>query len=484
MRQAITKVTDRFFHCAGLPIIHRLFVAVLLLTPLAPSLGQEAAPPRARVRAAPGPYYPGQGIELDVRVTGRDQRPRIELPSIEKADIWTIGTSFQPINTTGIGSTISGENLFITQLRVVPRREGLLEIPPIVARLDGRSGRSQRIRLRVESLPLEGRTAQFLGGVGEFNIDAQAMPSTVRVGEDITYRIRVSGPAAWGMTSPPDLSRFEQIALAPRIDLLPDESNNEPPIRTFVYRVRPTRAGEGVLPPVPIAAFDPQLKRYVTKVTRGVSIKALAIPAFDPKTLDYTIPDIEQERDHGISRSLIVPLVLLGFVALGVFIGRLRSKAKRSGPEAARHLARRILRDLEQRPSPGRLYRKGEVPRESDWIDNEVTSGQRVQAARKIAEGLIAYARVGAGRPPGAMTPAEAREVVASVAGSESLGEEAANVMELCDLALFAARPLHHHPTRLLESARGLFSALASGPVDRVDPLSDSRAGENGSMPY
>src|SRR5207244_3900850 len=119
--------------------------------------------------------------------------------------------------------------------------------------------------LTVQTVPLEGRPAEFLGGVGSFSVRADVSPTTVRVGGELTYRINVAGPAAWGMTSRPDLVRFDRIAVSPRIEALPDETVNEPPSRTFLFRVRPSLAGHAVLPPVTIAAFDPEIGRFITK---------------------------------------------------------------------------------------------------------------------------------------------------------------------------------------------------------------------------
>ena len=72
----------------------------------------------------------------------------------------------------------SGENLYITRLenRAPPVRPE--EIPPILARIDGRSGRSGPLRLTVEVCSFEGRPAEFLGGVGEFSVQASVLPTT------------------------------------------------------------------------------------------------------------------------------------------------------------------------------------------------------------------------------------------------------------------------------------------------------------------
>jgi hypothetical protein len=82
------------------------------------------------------------------------------------------------------------------------------------------------------------------------------------------------------------------------------------------------------------------------------------------------------------------------------------------------------------------------------------------EAARKISDGMIAYARAGVGRPPGAITPDEARHAVVQSSNSLELGDRAADLVESCDRALFAAWPQECDALVLLEMARGLFSAL------------------------
>ena len=122
--------------------------------------------------------------------------------------------------------------------------------------------------------------------VGEF--EAKAHPGSVRVGEELEYRITVEGPAAWGMTGRPDLLRFDRLGLGLRVEPGPVAFVHEPPSRTFSYKLRPTRPGEAVLPPLAIAAYDPSSRHYMTRVTPSVPIRAVAVAAFDPAT----IPDI------------------------------------------------------------------------------------------------------------------------------------------------------------------------------------------------
>ena len=94
--------------------------------------------------------------------------------------------------------------------------------------------------------------------------------------------MKVSGPAAWGMTERPELARYDQLALRLRIRPGPILTSDEPPERTFIYHLRPSRAGEATLPPLSIASYDPAVSRYMTQVTPGVPVRVAAVSAFDP----------------------------------------------------------------------------------------------------------------------------------------------------------------------------------------------------------
>jgi hypothetical protein len=455
-RQGLPSVA----HLCGLVCLVLAFPRVGFIGTVA---GQDAVPLRVRVEVARGPFYVGEGIELTVGVVGRDQRPQIDLPQVKGAELWSVGTAFKPVTATGIGNVTSGENLFITRLRLLPRRAGVVEVPPIVGRIDTRSGRSRPVRLNVQAVPLEGRPEEFLGGVGEFSVQAEVSPGSVRVGGELTYQIKVTGPAACGMTAQPDLTRLAGLALAPRIEPLPAEFVREPPARTFVYRIRPTRAGEAVLPPVAVAAFDPERSRYITKVTQGLPIKAIAVPAFDSSKVDYTAPDPGRERSATVNLAMAAAIlvVALGLFWLAVILRRRWLHEGQSGPMAAQsyasHLARRwIVRS-----------RNGSLPRDAEEI------------ARQAIDALLQYARIGSGRPPGALTPVEAGSVVLQLTQSDELATEATRLVGECDQVLFSERSTGIEAKQLDTDARRLFLALGhvslhpttgsvNGPPDRV----------------
>jgi hypothetical protein len=96
--------------------------------------------------------------------------------------------------------------------------------------------------------------------------------------------------------------------------------------------------------------------------------------------------------------------------------------------------------------------------------------------ARRSVEGLISYARIGVGRPAGALTPADARAVVAELTQSGELASQAEALIERCDRVLFSKRPAEADAGAMLADARALFAALGRAPACRGAEVSESPA--------
>jgi hypothetical protein len=438
----------------------RTFALGLWITSAA--IGDERGAMPVRVEFASGPHFVGQAFEVRVAVAGASQRPQVEPPLIRDAEVWLIGTELKPISASGIGTVVSQSNLFISRFRVLPRRPGTLEIPAIRARIGSvGSGRSQPARVSIQPLLTTGRPAEFLGGVGRFAVRAEAVPNVVRVGQEMEFRVTVTGPAAWGMTDRPELMHYDRLPIGLHIEPKPDETTREPPSRTLVYRMRPTRAGEAVLPPVAIAAFDPGLRRYLTHVTAGVPVRAVAVAAFDPRTLDAA----DTEGDVGPSTGVVVAawtlatLLLLAVTAWLAWVRRLWSPRSPHGEAVARRYAARLARSL--RSSRWILARLGRTD-DSGAVTSVVPHPMGQDAARRVSVALTRYLELGIGRPPGALTPEEARQGVAHCSGSDELGARAAALAARCDGILYRDAPAARldDPHALIDDARGLFAAL------------------------
>ena len=424
-------------------MIWRLSHAIVLGMASLSAGSDEPSPPPIRVvaRVPAKTYYVGQAIELRVGAEALGERPEVTPPAIPTADVSLIDTALSPLVASGIGDVTSERNLFITRFRLIPRRAGALRVPPVRVRLGDRSGASPPLTIDVKALPASGRPAEFLGGVGEFAVEASVSPSLVRVGQDMTYTIAVTGPAARGMTASPDLERISRttLGLQLQVEPLPTEFVESPPSRRFRYRIRPTRAGAAALPPLSIAAFDPTSARYVTKVTSSLPVRVVAVSKFDPASLDYPEPP----PGHA-SASAALPTkrvfasrgsVLIGLGIVGIVLSAL----------AARTLRARLGHD------PGRLLR-----RRARGLD--IREGAE-RTARSITDALAEYLERTRGRPRGALTPGEARSAFDPSTQQADVAGRCARLIADCDRARYS----DHEPriAELIEEARELFEEIA-----------------------
>jgi hypothetical protein len=403
------------------------------------SAASQTEPLSVRANLAPGPYYVGQGIDLNVVVGGAAEAPRVAPPGVAGAEVSDLGMVVRPLASDAIGDVVNEVNRYIFRFRIVPVRSGTLRIPAVAARLGDRSGASAPREIAARDVPAEGRTSAFLGGVGALELGAEARPATVRVGQPFEYRIRLAGPGAHGSTQRPALAGLGRTGLGLREESLPDELAANPPARVFRWRLRPTRAGEAVLPPVAVAHFDPKARTYFTGSTPGVRVRVVDVPSFDPATLDYAPP-----TTRGLAVAWLGPALAgasaLGFAASALVWIRRRRAAWRRDP---RRLARRIAEDLEQ-------GRGSHDP------------------ARRITEGLADYLAAAAGRSPGALTPSEARRWVAQVAGDADLADQARRLIADCDRARFAGLAPSHRPETL---APATLAAAGSALFRRLGEL-------------
>lgn len=423
--------------------IRNLGLWLVVATAAVTARGQGAPALRVRVDLDPGPRYVGESFELRLTVVAGGEEPTVTLPELEHARMAVVETFTKPIRASSIGPMIALEQLHLFQCRVVADAPGTLEIPPIEAQDRDKVGRSRPARIEIRAVPSAGRPADFLGGVGRFEIEAMAEPAVVRVGERIVYKIKATGPGALGMIDRPSLARFKGLAIPVEIRPGRDQTSFEPPSRTFVYEIRPLSAGEVTLPPVSAAAFDPAVKRYMTRATHGLPIRAIAVPFLDSSVIAPAESEEPPRRNgwwYAVGASAMV--VLVAFVL--VFWRRWRPRQVRSVRAARRHAAR-VARRL----------------RATSAVDPDRAD----QLPRELMDHLGCYLAAGLGRPLGALSPAEARAGVAEVSRSPELGDDAARLAESCDQWLYGPEDVRPPLSEIHDSARHLFGALGRARI-------------------
>lgn len=407
-------------------------MALVLVALAGAARGAEDGPIRARLVVPPGPYLVGQAIRAQVVAVAGGERPAITWPESPDVEITPAGTAARPIATSGIGTVVDRTVQYRYAFWIVARHAGPCTVPSATLRLGDRSGSTGRLRWEVRPLPGAGRTSAFLGGVGPLEVVAEAGPRRLRVGEQLEFRIDLGGPGALGSFRPPDLGRIAQQGV--RIEPLPASRSGRPPGRTFRWRLRPNEAGRIRLGPIAIAAFDPTTRRYLTRSTSSIPIEVLDVPRFDPSALRYVAVGPSGDGPPWLAAALAALAALVVVLAFGFWAWRRRTRRPADPKARARRLAGRF-----ERPS----------------------EGPAAVAAAEITDALAAYLHASSGRPPGALTPTEARQCLEGE--HPALSERAARLVAACDRARFADHGEAADVPALRQEALAVFRALA-GP--------------------
>jgi BatD DUF11 like domain len=389
-----------------------LVLAAILADGGQPAFGQPAGPLRATVEVKPRSAYVGQAVDMTVSVVGRTDPSTVATPLVDWAEVRPGMIDRAPVSGRD-GS--SGLQRFVTHFQVIPRRAGARTIPAIEVKLGDRVGRTGPMRLNVQSPPTTGRTAEFLGGVGAFELEARVDRSTVRLGQTLEYVLVVKGLGSVGINAGPNVERLGKSSVPIEIERRPDQVVVDPPSHAFVFQLRPTRAGDVTLPPIRVSGFDPEPGRYLTRASPSVSLRVVDVPRLDPSTLTYG-PAISAAIDHSETwriAAATIALVTLGLSGSAVAVWRARS---RQGVGLASKIAQ-IVKRIEQ-------------------------SADASESGRAITEGLVTYLGLAIDRPEGALTPDEAAHGIACATGSSSLAERARGLIAECDQAQFGmSRP-------------------------------------------
>ena len=131
---------------------------------------------------------------------------------------------------------------------------------------------SNRPRLAVLELPTTGRPAGFNGWIGEFQVQAEAKPTSVAVGEPITLSLRVQGS---GMLATAQLPALDQQPALARDFKIPREmaaGENRGDARHFTQTLRAKHDGVTQIPAIELHYFDPNEGAYRTARSEPVPL--------------------------------------------------------------------------------------------------------------------------------------------------------------------------------------------------------------------
>jgi hypothetical protein len=124
--------------------------------------------------------------------------------------------------------------------------------------------RTERLTIKVNSLPEAGRPDDFRGAVGDFRLSVITEPRDTRVNDAVTLKVTVQGEGNMSTLEPPLVVIPEEFRrYDPRIsENLVAGENGVGGSKTWDFVLVPRIAGSHTLPPVHLSFFDPQQGGY------------------------------------------------------------------------------------------------------------------------------------------------------------------------------------------------------------------------------
>ncbi len=136
---------------------------------------------------------------------------------------------------------------------------------------------SGRPRLEVLPLPSAGRPAGFNGWIGQFQIQAEAKPTAVVVGEPITLSMSVEGARALPALPLPRLDVQTELTRGFKVPREIGAGEDRGGARHFTQTLRARHAGVSAIPPIELPFFDPAQGEY--RIARSEPIPVAVQPS-------------------------------------------------------------------------------------------------------------------------------------------------------------------------------------------------------------
>lgn len=190
---------------------------------------------------------------------------------------------------------------------------------------------SEPVRIDVKELPTQGKPASFSGAVGLYTVSGSLDQSTVPANQPVTLKIRYEGRGNAKLIELPPLN------LPPTIEVYDSKGESKfakdgTSYKQFEVVLLPRQAGEVIIPPLNLSAFDPnsgkyyeqksqELKLTVTPASADSSIAAQPLAQNTPvkANQELMLPQLAlewQSRAQGLKGS---KNFIWAFIYLGVF---------------------------------------------------------------------------------------------------------------------------------------------------------------------
>ena len=300
---------------------------------------------------------------------------------------------------------------------------------------------SQTVDVREVPAP---RPATYSGGIGNYRFAASANPTTLRVGDPLTYTLEIQKTPNSGsldLISAPDLSAnpkmaadFDIIDKAPTGDVKGD-------VKKFAYGLRPKRAGAS-LPAMTLTVFNPETEKFSDLTTEPIALNITqtaqvnagelvgALPSAQTQEIKsraqgifQNVTDVRETGDQHVNATLYAILsggAWLLFGALSLVVGNWRRKSS----DLVWQRRSRARRVSEQNLSDARAAQR------------ESRAKDALKSIRDALVGLIADMR---NIPAAGMTSHEADAALSAAGISSQPKQDAVKLLESIEAAEYGS---------------------------------------------
>jgi hypothetical protein len=186
-----------------------------------------------------------------------------------------------------------------------PLHPGVRTIPPVLVKatlpteIDARGralqtqkviASSQPFTVEVRPIPSAGQPASFSGAVGRFHLAVAATPTTLKVGDPLTFTVSIRREGDSLLETVHPLPLQEQSALARDFKIDPDPSSvqSTEDSKTFTYTLRPRHADVRAVPPIDMAYYDPEAGEFQVVYSQAVPLQVERVSTLDPSEVVVT----------------------------------------------------------------------------------------------------------------------------------------------------------------------------------------------------
>ena len=304
---------------------------------------------------------------------------------------------------------------------------------------------SPALTVHVQSLPDEGKPANFKGAIGDFRLEAKVSPKKVKAGDPITLTMTISGTGNFDTVSSPVLDSKEGFKV------YEPEAKQGEASKVFEQAIIPQSEAITEIPKITFSFFNPQTGKY-----RSLTQGPFPISVAKPGGSELKIVEIPRAVTRTAKKELLGRDI--------VYIKESPGKLKRTGKYLYQrvgfwlyHLIALIIfitlvtfyKHQEKLKTDERYARRLQAPakarkgiREAQGFLAKEKSGEFFDCVHKT---LIGYMADKLHLPAGGITIEAVKEILGAKNIDGEILDKLTNIFSACDMARYAPLELDRH---------------------------------------